>query len=336
MTHGRGRAWAKRFGIAGLLLAVAAGAYAGWNWSGLMARHAAYGLRTAGTDEDRAKHAARLVELGDAGTPYLVSTLRGDDPAGCAAVAAAVRVRLIDDSSAACGRPLLDALASFSEPGTVAALDFVPALLKSPHPDAAARCRDAVRAGLASATPDGKVRAVRLAMRPDVAVKAEVVPLLNDADAEVRRGAMLAVGPADETAAAVIDDEALFRWLHDPDPDVRELCGSALRTRGLDAGQVLLARQLTHPDPGERLRLLLELRSAGDVVRDPGPWLERLSRDPDPAVRLGAARAGCECRLQFAGWMDRLADQDADPTVRQWAGYYRRQVAAIRQTGFAP
>jgi hypothetical protein len=40
--------------------------------------------------------------------------------------------------------------------------------------------------------------------------------------------------------------------------------------------------------------------------------------------------------LTFAGWMDRLADQDADPTVRHWAAYYRRQAAAVRQTGFAP
>ena len=336
MAHARGRVWAKRAGAAGLLVAVAAGGYAVWNWSGLTARHAAYRLHTAGSDEDRARHAARLVALGDAGAPHLVDTLRGDDPACCAAVAAAARDRLSADPAAPCCRPLLDGLASFSEPGKVAALDLVPALLKAPYPDATARCRDAVRAGLATTTPDGKVRAVRLAMRPDVAVKAEVVPLLDDPDAEVRRAAMLAVGPADETAAAVIDDEALFRWLHDPDPEVRELCGTALRTRGLDAEQVLLARQLTHPDPGQRLKLLLDLPTAGDAVRDPGPWLERLSRDPDPAVRLGAARAGCEYKLTFAGWMDRLADQDADPTVRRWAGYYRRQAAAVRQAGFVP
>jgi hypothetical protein len=336
MTNGRGRTWAWRVGAAILILAVAAGAYAGWNWSGLSARHADYRLRTAGSDDERAAAAARLVALGDAGAPFLVGTLRGDDPECCRAVAAAVLDRLAADPGSPCARPLLDGLTTFSEPGKVAALEFVPALLKSPYPDAAARCRDAVRVGLAAATPDGKVRAVRLALRPEIGVKADVVPLLNDPDADVRRAAMLAVGPADESVATVIDDESLFRWLHDPDDDVRDLCRSALRTRGLDAEQVLLARQLTHPDPAERLRLLLDLHGAGDVIRDPGPWLERLSRDSDPAVRLGAARVGCECRLTFTGWMDRLADRDTDPTVRHWASYYRKQAATVRQTGFSP
>lgn len=336
MTNGTKRKWAIRAGAAVLLITAAAGAYAGWNWSGLTARHAAYRLRTAGPDEERAAAATKLVALGAAGAPHLVDALRRDDPGCCAAVATAVRDRLAADPAAPCARPLLDGLASFSEPGKAAALEIVPLLLKSPYPDAAAHCRDAVRGGLASATPEGKVRAVRLALRPEIGGRADVVPLLNDPNAEVRRAAMLAVGPADESVAAVIDDESLFRWLHDPDAEVRDLCRTALRTRGLDAEQVLLARQLTHPDPGERLKLLLDLQIAGEAIRDPGPWLERLSRDPDPAVRLGAARVGYECRLTFAGWMDRLADQDTDPTVRRWAGYYRKQAIAIRQAGFSP
>jgi HEAT repeat protein len=163
-----------------------------------------------------------------------------------------------------------------------------------------------------------------------------VVPLLSDPDAEVRRAAMLTVGPAGDGSHPVVGNEELFRWLHDRDPEVRELCGDALKTRGLDAEQVHLARQLTHPDPAERLKLLVDLRFAGEAVKDPGPWLERLSRDPDPAVRLGAARVAFESRLLFAGWLDRLADQDPDPTVRRWAGYYRGLSATVKQAGFRP
>jgi hypothetical protein len=161
-----------------------------------------------------------------------------------------------------------------------------------------------------------------------------VAPLLDDPAAEVRRAAMLAVGPAPEGAHPVVGDEELFRWLHDPDLEVRNLCEAALATRGLDEVQVQLARQLTSPDAADRLRLLVDLQRAGDAVKDPGPWLERLSRDPDPAVRLGAARVAFERRLVFAGWLDRMAEADPDPTVRRWAGYYRGLSAAVRQAGF--
>ena len=61
---------------------------------------------------------------------------------------------------------------------------------------------------------------------------------------------------------------------------------------------------------------------------DPEPWLERLSRDPDPAVRAGAARVAVEVaaerRLPVPVWVARLADADPDPTVRRIAGFYRR------------
>jgi hypothetical protein len=341
MAHGRVRVWVKRAGLAAGLLAVAAGGYAALNWAGVSARYAGYRFRTAATDNDRDRWAAKLVALGDAGTPYLLAPFRTGDEAGCDAAIAAVRGGLADlpptdPRYAARCRAFLDGFGSFADAGKAAAIRLVPELLKSPDPDAAARCRDAVRAGLAAATTDGKVQAVRLALRPEIGLRADVAPLLDDPEAEVRRAAMLAVGPAPEGAHPVIDDEELFRWLHDPDPEVRDLCEAALYSRGLDALQVQLARQLTAPEAAERLRLLVDLQWAGEAVRDPGPWLERLSRDPDPAVRLGAARVAVERRLLFAGWLDRMADADPDPTVRRWAGYYRGLSAAVRQTGFDP
>jgi hypothetical protein len=335
--HGRTRTWARRIGLVTGVLLLAAGVYAGFNRTALTARLEAYRLRTAATDEDRTAAATRLVALGGAGSPYLVETLRGSDPAACTAVVAALNESLepvptSDPRFTTACRPVLDGLASFSESGRVAVLELVPLLLRCPHPDAAARCRDLVRTAFQLPAADDRVRAIRLALRPDLDIRSEVVPLLDDASAAVRRAAMLVVGPVDERAAPVIEDEALFRWLHDPDAEVRELTAAALRTRGMSAEQVQLARQLTHPDPAERLKLLLDLQFA-DTVRDPGPWLERLSRDPEPAVRVGVARCCHEYRLQFASWLDQLADRDPDPTVRRWAGYYRGLSAPIHQTG---
>src|SRR5205085_5919253 len=83
---------------------------------------------------------------------------------------------------------------------------------------------------------------------------------------------------------------------------------------------------LTHADPGERLKLLLDLRYDDDVA-DPEPWLERLSRDPEPAVRAGAARVAVEVavarRLPCPVWVGRVADADPHPTVRFIAAFYR-------------
>jgi hypothetical protein len=333
--------WAKRVGLGFGLAVLAAGGYAALNWTSLSARYAGHRFRSATTDEDRTRAAARLLGYGDAGMPYLVDAFRSDDPAVCSATETAVRDHLAsvppaDARFAGCCRPLLDGFDTYSDPGKAAVLGLVPEFLKCPEPDAVGKCRAAVRAGLGCKSAEGKVRAVRLALRPEVGLKPDVAPLLSDPAAEVRRAAMLAIGPAADGSHPAVGDEALFRWLHDPDPEVRELCAAALKTRGLDAAQVHLARQLTHPDPAERLKLLVDLRWAGEAVKDPGPWLERLSRDPDPAVRLGAARVGFESRLVFAGWLDRLADQDPDPTVRKWAGYYRGLAAAVKPTGFRP
>src|SRR5262249_26046743 len=89
--------------------------------------------------------------------------------------------------------------------------------------------RELTRACLRDERAANRVQAVRLALRPELDLLESVVPLLNDPVPEVRRTAMLAVGPAEE----VIRTDALLRWLHDPDADVRKLCEKALRSRGL-------------------------------------------------------------------------------------------------------
>jgi len=332
-----GRRWVKRAGLGVGMTALAAGGYAAVEWDNLRVRYAAYQLRTAGTDEARAAAAATLAALGDAGLPALADCFHDGDAPACAAAAAAVQGRLAplpptDPAFAAAAARLRDSAGTFSPAGTDAALGLVPDLLRSSDPAVTVACRDLVRAGLADPAAGVKVRAVRLALRPGVDLAGDVVRLLDDPDPAVRSAAMLAVGPPAE-GGPVIGDEELFRWLNDPDPGVRKLCESALRARGRSADEVAFGRRLCHPDPGERLKLLLDLRWADEGVKDVGPWLERLSRDPDPAVRAGAARVAAECRVMFAGWLDRLAASDPDPTVRQVAGYYRGVAGGLIPTG---
>src|SRR5262249_34909761 len=149
-----------------------------------------------------------------------------------------------------------------------------------------AACRELVRQALAHPAAEQRAIAIGLALRQDVGLLTATVPLLNDSSADVRRAAMLAVGPQ----AAAVSDEDLIRWLHDPDAQVRPLCRTALRSRGLRERDVEMGRLLTHPDPLERMKLFQDLNDENDL--DVGVWLTRLSQDPIPAVRAAALRHG--------------------------------------------
>ncbi len=188
-----------------------------------------------------------------------------------------------------------------------------------PYPPETAATPSAPAVAQPPATAEGKLDAIRAAIKSGGVAAAGY---LADENAEVRRAAVLAVGLVPEGTSAAVPDDDLFPRLHDADAEVRELTASALRGRGLTDEQVQLARQLASPAVAERLKLLVDLTDS-DGVKDVGPWLERLSRDPEPAVRLGAARLAVECRVVFAGWLDRLADADPDPLVRQGATYWR-------------
>jgi hypothetical protein len=91
-----------------------------------------------------------------------------------------------------------------------------------------------------------------------------------------------------------------------------------------------------HPDPRIRLSLLMDLKWTGTTVNDPGPWLARLAKDTDPAVRAGAARVAVESQLLTAAWLDDLADRDPDPLVRSVANHYRDRAKSIRTVGGHP
>ena len=109
-------------------------------------------------------------------------------------------------------------------------------------------------------------------------------------------------------------------------------------SRGRSEPEISLGRRLSNPDAGERLKLLMDLRYDDDVP-DPEPWLERLSRDAEPAVRAGAARVAVEVAAErkqaVPVWVGRLADIDPDATVRRVAGFFRAlpTQGGVRQAG---
>lgn len=320
MAAGRARTWFRRIGLA-TPLAIAA--FLAFNWSNLNARFVAHELRSASSDEHREDRARALLRIGPSGFPHVVATLRdGDDPT-CRALASALRQhyheRALEPDLA---RPLLDGMATFADPGREAVMFALPAILQAPDDSLREPSRAAVECALTS-SPRAKSLAVKLTARVGLAER--IVPLLSDPDAEVREAALTAVGTAGD--AVSIGDEDLFRWLNDPDAKVRSICGIVLQSRGRTQEEIDSGRRLTHPSARERLQLLVDLSL--EPTRDIGPWLERLGRDPEPAVRAGAVRVACERKLLYAEWADELAKNDPDATVRQVATFHRRKAAGL-------
>jgi HEAT repeat protein len=186
-----------------------------------------------------------------------------------------------------------------------------------PHAGFAAACGDLARGSLADATDGNRILAIQLAQRPEINLLTEIVPLLRDRSAAVRRAAILALGPAPE----VIGDDHLFYWLTDPDADVRQLCEMALRGRGLQESHIRLARLMADRRPAVRLEVIDNLQADEDL--DAGAWLRRLSHDPVPAIRAAAARAAVnQARSDLRDRIEQMAQTDPSPTVQQVARYY--------------
>jgi hypothetical protein len=187
----------------------------------------------------------------------------------------------------------------------------------SMQPDLLRACRQLIQMCLSDRSAANRVQAIRLALQKEIDLLEAVTPLLNDAAPEVRREAMLAVGPA----PGVINTDDLLQWLHDPDAEVRRLCEAALLSRGLREEHVQLGRLLTDSRPAVRLQVLDLLQRDSDL--EPGIWLRRLSHDPAPAVRAAAVRAATVQRVRsFADRLEQMAQNDPSPSVRQLAQYY--------------
>lgn len=200
---------------------------------------------------------------------------------------------------------------------------------RSKEPSLLSPAQEMTRACLHAGDAATRVRAIQVAAQPGVESRREVVPLLGDPEAVVRRAALEVVGPAED----VVLTDNLLPWLHDPDAEVRRLCEAALRRRGLTAQHVRLARLVTHPSWSVRLQTLDHLAASEDL--DAGVWLRRLSHDPSPAVRVAAIRAACEdCLADLGDRLDQLARHDPSATVSQLARHYRarRRTAAVRES----
>jgi hypothetical protein len=102
-----------------------------------------------------------------------------------------------------------------------------------------------------------------------------------------------------------------------------------LRSRGRTARDIHLGRRYTAPDPAERQKLLLDL--ADEEGLDVTVWLDRLTADPDPAVRAGAARMAVERRADLGDRIEQMSKSDPDGTVRRIADYYRKKMLARRR-----
>ncbi|OAI45844.1 hypothetical protein AYO44_02265 [Planctomycetaceae bacterium SCGC AG-212-F19] len=210
-----------------------------------------------------------------------------------------------------------------------AALSLSGALLdQERRPEVVGCCREMVRQGFQDAEAPNRALAVRLAARPELNLLPQVAPLLDDPAPEVRKVAMIVVGPAPEA----ISTDDLLRSLHDTDEDVRRLCEAALRDwRGLRHEDVALGRLISDAHPGVRLQVVDNLGRARDL--EPGVWLRRLSHDPAPAVRAAAIRAAGESNFDLSERVRQMAQNDPSPTVRQLADYYlSRHNSAARNT----
>jgi HEAT repeat protein len=179
-------------------------------------------------------------------------------------------------------------------------------------------CVELARIGLKEGNSENRALAVRVAARPASGLNVAVVAALRDPSADVRREALLAVGPWDDAIAT----EDLLQWLHDPEAPVRRACEQMLRVhRHLAESHIEMGRALTDARPAVRLHVLDFLNGNSDV--DPSVWLRRLSHDPSPAVRAATIRAATELSLaDLADRLDQMAQDDPSPTVRQLARYY--------------
>ncbi|MFO0876379.1 MAG: hypothetical protein U0840_03320 [Gemmataceae bacterium] len=353
--------------VAGLLLVLAGGAaLAWWQREPLQIWWVVRGLRQA-PESDRPTWLSRLDSLGSAAIPSLMDALADEATdagplagldhlahaghagplveqisRGFSRFSSPTQARLLGhvatwcDASAAtpefnaCCTRLLGAAVDGDTEVLAAGLTLAGRLMQQAG-DATTltAVRELTGAALRCSQAETRLQAVRVALQPGLEMLEQVVGLLRDSSAEVRRAAILAVGPAEQ----LVREDVLLPGLHDTDPEVRRLTEVALRGRGLRPEHLELGRLLTHPQPTTRLEVLDRIRDMLDDQQssdlDPGVWLRRLSHDHSPAVRAAALRLmSQQSVIDLTDRMDQMARSDPSPTVSQLAAYYRRGKAA--------
>lgn len=324
------RTWVRRgLGVCVLAL-IGAGAWAAFNWDSLQAKYAVHKLKSADDEAERAKWADALAAR-DPDALLALGTDPGSSVRNAATSALAKHLESLPPSDPHGGelaRHAVDAfLACSGDAEREALVSLLPVVVPRAGSAHTAKSRSAVSTALSMPAANARVCAIRAAA--SLSMRVELVPLLSAPEAEVRRAALFAIGPAAD-AEPVIGDEELFHWLHDPDADVRTICRAALVSRGRSDSEIGLGKKLVDPNAAERLTLLLELRYEEELA-DVEPWLERLSRDADPGVRAGAARVVMEINRQRGmpapAWVVRIVESDPQPTVRRIAKFYSSPLA---------
>jgi hypothetical protein len=274
-------------------------------------------IRTAKLAEEMASHFGGLRNPGkEAVLEWHLAALHSAAGAG------------IPQSLVASGNRLLLTAAQTTDPGVrVRTLALAEMMLYRAPPAKADFYRDLALQGFAAKETAIRVHAIRLAMHEPLHAEADllkkVVPFLKDAEPEVRRAAVLAVGVAEEDTLSKQD---LLALLHDPDAEVRRLCETALRGRGLSDAHIKLAKLITDAQPGNRIQVVNSLHDADDFGL--GVWMQHLSEDPSPAVRAAVIRFAAEdpAGADFEEGIVKMAREDPSPTVRQLAEHYLKMV----------
>jgi hypothetical protein len=285
------------------------------------------------TEEEQIEWAGKLAEAGEPALPTLFNLLRHDDPVVCNSARLGLESLTSkwskdDPRRLSFSKQFVDAEPRFSTPGRSAALELLPAVLADGSPEIAARVKEMIANTAKSESVDLRIQAVAAALRPEVDCLEAIVPLLQDPVAEVRQAAVLALGPVREGGQPAVPDDGLLRCLHDSDPKVRDLAEMGLRSRGRSARDIRLGRRYAAPDAAERQKLLIDL--AFEEELDVAVWLERLTRDADPAVRAGAVRLAADRKIDLGDRLDEMRRTDTDGTVRRIADFYCRALSGSR------
>lgn len=317
----------KRWLGAMAIVALLGGAAAWLCRDSLLGRYYVHRLTTAG-DADVAGWVGQAPAWGNAVADRLVDRLAADDATVCSRAAAALGRLAASGGTADIPTRLAERFADFSPVGRQAAIDCLAELDQSAGRGPG---RQLVRTALHDPDPAVRLRAATLALRPASGHVDLLVPILNDPAAEVRRTAMLAVGPE----RSLLADDDLLRWLHDADAEVRRLTETSLRSRGLRSGDIRLGRLLTDRRPSARLQLLDLLHADGEL--DLSAWLRRLLDDPAPAVRAAAARLADEHQVfQLTDRLSQMVAADPDLTVRQAVVFHLRHIRSPVRPVSAP
>jgi hypothetical protein len=284
-------------------------------------------------DDGRAAWADKLAAAGEPAVPTFLGLLSHEDPSVCAATKAGLEKVTAgwpadDPRRAAFARRFVDAAPRFSTAGRSVALELLPTVLAASDAEVSAKAKEMLGRAARSDSADLRIQAVAAALRPEVNCLEAVVPLLADPVPEVRRAAVLALGPPGDGGKTVVGDDELLRCLHDVDAEVRRLGEMGLRSRGRSPRDIHLGRRYAAPNPAERQKLLLDL--ADEEELDVTVWLERLTADADPAVRAGAARLAADRQVELGDRLGQMSRSDPDGTVRRIATYYHEKLRAVR------